>query len=113
MLPLIKPVIQVTIVDDSKVVKCDAHCGAEWTSLQTITLASQRIKQRFSDRVQLEYLDLAEFTNSRRALELKRLADNKNLSLPLLVIGSESRISGPFDIRQLLDAIETELEIRP
>ena len=112
MLLLAKPGVQITIVDNSKVVECDAHCGAEWASAQTVDLAGQRIKERFGDRVQLEYLDLAESTSDQRALELKQRINGENLSLPLLIIDGEPRISGRFDIRQLLDAIEAELEIR-
>ena len=56
---MIKQDIQVTIVEDSKVEKCHAHCGVDWSSVETIALASQRIKDRFGDNIQLEYLDLS------------------------------------------------------
>ena len=111
MLPLIKHTIQVTIVDDSKGEKCDAHCGVDWSSVEAITLASQRIKDRFGDKIQLEYLDLSKPVDNRNALELIRGIKNKDLSLPLLLISGESRISGQFDIRLLLDAINAELEL--
>ena len=112
MLPLIKYTIQVTIVDDSKGEKCDAHCGVDWSSVEAITLANQRIKDRFSDKIQLEYLDLSKPIVNRRALELIQGIKNKNLSLPLLLIDGEPRISGQFDIRLLLDAINAELELK-
>jgi hypothetical protein len=35
------------------------------------------------------------------------------LPLPLLIINGEPRISGQFDIRFLLYAIDTEIEIKP
>ena len=111
MLPLIKHTVQVTIVDDSKGEKCDAHCGADWSSVETITLASQRIKDRFGDKTQLEYLDLSKPVDNRHALELIQGIKNKDLSLPLLLINGEPRISGQFDIRLLLDAINAELEL--
>ncbi len=111
MLPLIKHTIQVTIVDDSRGEKCDAHCGVDWSSVEAITLASQRIKDRFGDKMQLEYLDLSKSVANRHALELIQGIKNKNLSLPLLLINGESRISGQFDIRLLLDAINAELEL--
>jgi len=109
---LTKPDIQITIVDDSKGEKCDAHCGADWASAQVIDLAGQRIKERFGDKVKLEYIDLAESMADHHALELKQQFKAKNLPLPLLVINGEPRISGPFDIRQLLDAIDAECEIK-
>ena len=111
MLPLIKHTIQVTIVDDSKSEKCDAHCGVDWSSVEAITLASQRIKDRFGDKIQLEYLDLSTPIANRHALELIQGIKNKDLSLPLLLTKGNPRISGEFDIRLLLDAINAELEL--
>jgi hypothetical protein len=37
---------------------------------------------------------------------------DKDLSLPLLIIDGQTRISGQFDIRQLIDAINAEVEIK-
>ena len=111
MLPLIKHTIQVIIADDSKGEKCDAHCGADWSSVEAVTLASQRIKGRFGDKIQLEYLDLSKAIDNRRTLEFIQGIKNKDLSLPLLLINGEPRISGQFDIRLLLDAINAELEL--
>ena len=108
---MIKPVIQITILDDSKGEKCDAHCGVDWSSAETIALASQRIKDRFSNRIELQYLDLAKPMTTRQALKLKRQIRNKNLALPLLIINGEPRISGQFDIRLLLDAFDAEIKI--
>ena len=112
MLPLIKHTIQVSIIDDSKGEKCDARCGVDWSSVEVITLASQRIRDRFGDKMQLEYLDLSKPIANRHALELFQGAKNKELSLPLLLIDGKPRISGQFDIRLLLDAINAELELK-
>jgi len=111
MLPLIKHTIQVTIVDDSKGEKCDAHCGVDWSSVEAITLASQRIKDGFGDKIQLEYLDLSKPIANRHDLELVQGITNKDLSLQLLLINGKPSISGQFDIRLLLDAIKAELEL--
>lgn len=108
---MIEHSIQIVIVDDSKGEKCDAHCGVDWSSDEVIALARQQIKERFGGRVQLEYLDLSKPMVGHRALELNQAIRNKNLSLPLLLINGEPRISGEFDIRLLLDVIETEVEI--
>ena len=110
MPPLIKHIIQITIIDDSMGEKCDAHCGADWSSAEVLALASQRIKERFGDKIKLQYLDLSRIAN-HHALELSQRFGNKNLSLPLLVINGQIRISGQFDIRMLLDAIDAEIEI--
>ena len=109
---LIKQTIQITIVDDSKGEKCEAHCGVGWSSAEAIALANQRIRDRFGDKMQLEYLDLSKPVANHRSLELSQEVRNKNLSLPLLLINGEARISGQFDIRLLLDAIDAETEIK-
>ena len=109
---MIKHTIQIIIVDDTKGEKCDAHCGVDWSSVEAIALANQRIKDRFGDKIQLEYLDLSKPVAKHHALELNQRFKNKNLSLPLLLINGEPRISGQFDIRLLLDAIDAEMEIK-
>lgn len=106
---LSKQDIQIVIINDSKGERCDIDCGVDWSSVEAITLARQRIKDRFGDRVQLDYIDLSKPV-SDRVLELNQRI--KDLPLPLLVINGESRISGQFDIRLLLDAIDAEIEIR-
>lgn len=111
MLPLVKPVMQIIVVDDSQGEKCDARCGVDWSSAKAIALANQRIKDRFSDRIKLKYFDLSRPMTTRQALKLKQQIRNENLTLPALIINGEPRISGQFDIRQLLDAIDAEIEI--
>jgi len=112
MLPLVKQTIQITIIDDSKGEKCEAHCGVDWSSAEAIALANQRIRDRFGDKIQLEYLDLSKPVANRHSLKLSQEVKNKNLSLPLLLINGKPRISGQFDNRLLLDAIEAEAEIK-
>ena len=112
MMPLDDIAVQVTIVDDSRRKKCDFRCGIDWSSDEVIVQANDRIKDRFGSEIKLDYLDLAEPVTNRRALELSRKASKEELPLPLLVIDGQSRISGEFDIRLLIDAIETELDIK-
>ncbi len=104
-------VIQITILGDSSREECDASCGEDWSSPEVITLARQRIKDGFGDKVRLEYLELSKVTANRQVLEWSQVIRSKNLAVPLLLINGEPRISGQFDIRQLLDAIEAEIEI--
>lgn len=109
MLPLDK--IQIIIVDDSQGEKCDAHCGIDWSSAEVVALVSNRIKERFGNKVKLNYLDLSEPVTNHHAIELKQRVREEKLPLPLLVINGQLRISGQFDIRMLLDAIDAELEV--
>ena len=108
---LVKRIIQITIMDESSREKCEAGCGVDWSSPEAIALASQRIKDRFGDKIQLEYLKLSKDMANHDALEWDEVIRSKNLSLPLLLINGQPRISGQFDIRQLLDTIEAEIEI--
>ncbi len=103
--------IQIVIVDDGKGELCDAKCGLDWSSVEAITLAGRQIKDRFGEEIKLEYLDLSQSAAHTLALELNEDIKNKNLLLPLLLINGQPRISGQFDIRQLLDVIEAEIEI--
>ncbi len=111
MTPLIKHTIQITIIDDSRREECEAECGVDWSSPETTALASQRIKNRFGDKLQLAYLDLAKTVANHDALEWNEIINNRNLSLPLLLLNGQLRISGQFNLRQLLDTIEAEIEI--
>ena len=111
MKSLVKRDIQITIIDDSNGERCEVNCGVDWSSAEVVLLARQRIKDRFGDKVQLEYIDLSNVMNGRRALELSQTI--KDLPLPLLVINGGPRVSGQFDIRMLLDAIDAEMEIEP
>jgi len=103
--------IRVTIIynSKSKSEECDAYCGVDWASPEAATVVSQRVKERFGDRIQMEYLDLSE--PNRLAVKLKPAIERESL-LPSLVIGGRTRISGQFDIRHLLDAIEVEIETK-
>jgi disulfide oxidoreductase YuzD len=101
--------IQISILNDKRKVSCEANCGIDWSSPEAITLASQQIKERFDKETNLEYLELAHANTSVQKWENRIKTDN--LALPLLIINGQLRISGPFDIRQLLDTIEAEIEI--
>ncbi|MFC1940286.1 hypothetical protein ACFLXO_06355 [Chloroflexota bacterium] len=103
--------IQITIIDDRRRRECDADCGTDWSSAEAIALAGQQIEDRFGAKIKLSYLDLSQPTAEPYAQERSREIENKNLPLPLLLINGQPRISGHFDIRQLLDAIEAEMEM--
>lgn len=106
-----KDVIQITILGDSSREECDASCGEDWSSPEVIALARHRIKDGFGNKVRLEYLSLSKATANHQVLEWSQVIKSKSLAVPLLLINGDPRISGRFDIRQLLDAIEAEIEI--
>lgn len=105
--------LQVTIVDYvGRANKCDIDCGENWSSPESIALARQRVKTRFSEGIRLEYVDLSGSGVANISSELRQKIRDDILPLPLLIINGEPRISGQFDIRMLLDAVEAEMEIR-
>ena len=103
--------ITVIIADDTRKRECDISCGEDWSSTDTITLARWQIKERFGTGIKLEYRDLGRTSDERQVLEWNKKIKEENLSVPLLLINNNLRISGQFDIRQLMNAIETEIEI--
>ncbi len=112
MPPLVNDPIQIAIVTDGISEACGVDCGADWSSPETQALAQQRAKERFGDRIRLEFVTMAEDKADKRMVKLKQQIENDNLNLPLLLIEGEPIISGQFDIRLVLDAINAELEIR-
>ena len=108
---MIKPTIQATIFDDSSRKECEAGCGVKWSEPEAITLARQQIKDRFDEEIELNYFDLAKATANLETLEWGQTIKKQNLPLPLLILNDQPRISGYFDFRQLIDAIEVETEL--
>ena len=105
--------IEIIILDNRKLAECDAGCGIDWSKEEAMTLAGQRLAGRFGDGVQLKYVDLAGPVVDNHILQLQQKVRDENLPLPLLLVNGQPRISGLFDIRMLLEAVETEIEIRP
>ena len=104
--------IQVTVFDNSKGEKCEGRCGLDLSSPEAVESITELLKKLYGERVQLEYLDLAEPSISNSHPEIVERIRVENLSLPLLLINGKLRISGYFDIRQLQSAIQIEMEIR-
>ena len=111
MPPSADSAIRITVLDDRRSEECQVGCGIDWASPETMALVSQRIKDAFGDRVEIEYLNMFQTETSLDMLQWKEVIQNKNLLSPLLLLNGQLRLSGPFDIRQLVEAIEVETEI--
>ncbi|MFC1900470.1 hypothetical protein ACFLYN_02640 [Chloroflexota bacterium] len=103
--------LKITILGGNTQDECDAGCGEDWSSQESITLAMGRIKERFGEDIPLEYIDISVTADDKDMGEWNEMIKSRNLSLPLLLLNGEPRISGQFDIRQLLDVIEIEREV--
>jgi thioredoxin 1 len=73
--------------------------------------AAGLIRERFGDDVSIELIDLTDGDSGDRAKEWTEKIEKRNLSLPLLLVDGQVRISGQFDIRQLTGVIEIEKEL--
>lgn len=105
--------MKITILDDSSAkTTCEGHCGTDWSSAEELALARRRIGERFGSGIRLDYLDLSKEPGRGESLELKEMVEREKTSLPLLLVNSQPRISGQFDMRQLLDVIEAEMEVK-
>ena len=98
-------------MDESGRKDCDAGCGTDWSSPEALALATRQVKDRFGDEAALDYLDLANETGDSQANDWRQKIREKNLSVPLLLINGHLRIAGQFDIRQVIDAVEAEMEM--
>lgn len=103
--------MHVIIIDDTSIESCEAHCGVDWSAEENIKLAGQRITERFSDRIDVQYIDLSKSYFEKQARQWQSKIKTEHLNLPLLVINGRVRISGQFDVRMLLDSIDAEREI--
>ncbi|MBI4284510.1 MAG: hypothetical protein HY670_01240 [Chloroflexi bacterium] len=104
-----KAPLTVTIAASRQAESCEAACGLDWTAAENAALARQRVKERFGERVQMEFLDLS---SGGPAAPLAERVKREELSLPLLLVDGAVRISGNFDFRLLLDTIDAGLEMR-
>jgi disulfide oxidoreductase YuzD len=103
--------IQVTIINDPARQDCDASCGIDWSLRESLELAEEQVRNRFGERVCLTYLDLTGKEKVDSLIEWGEKIVSEKLSVPLLILNGRLRITGNFDIRQMLDVIEAELEI--
>ncbi len=99
--------LRMTIVNDSSQKVCEADC-IDWSKAETLVEAKLKVLQTFGDRAELDYVDLPKSKNN---LLVKRMRQaTEGMPLPVLMANGKPRIAGQFDLRQLLDIIETELE---
>ena len=101
--------VKITIVDDtSSSSRCGAGCGTDWSKTESIETAREEIRDRFGKRASLDYVDLV--APSKPAVARKVRSTVKGMPIPVLLANGRPRIAGEFDVRQILDVIEADLE---
>lgn len=98
-----KPAVRLTIIGNSQAPLCQVECGPDWSLPETLGQARQAIRRRFGRRVAIEYADAAKCKMS--------LPAPGDASYPLLIVDSSVRLAGQFDLRQLIDVAQAELEM--
>lgn len=101
--------IQALIVFDSTAKSCEAACGLNWADANNLNILKKRLKERLGDRIAVEFLDVS--VESDRERQIKTEIVLENLTLPVLFVDRTVRISGEFDMRQVLDAVEAAIEL--
>ena len=104
-------VLKIDIIDDTSRRDCDFDCGTDWSSQEAVVLANQQIKSRFGAETHLAYNDLSRMSPDNKTARWRRTIRERGLSVPLLLINGHLRIAGQFDIRQIIDAVEAEMEM--
>lgn len=94
---------RVEIIWDSRLKACDVDCGADWMQPEVMQEARQALERRFGESVTLAFVGAAagDATHQYRT----------DRGMPMLAINGTVRLYGRFDLRQMMDAVETEREI--
>ena len=101
----------ITILNDSRVKKCDAGCGVNWSKKEEIDIAREQIKRQLHDDFVLEYKDMANASVAKIFLPIIQKARKADIFYPVLIINGDIRISGDFDLRMLTDMIDAAREL--
>jgi len=100
----------VTVVDDATSPKCEARCGLDLSSPETLKSTAEVLRKLFGSRVKLEYATLDAIQGGPLA-EVAEKVKRGDLSLPLLLINGKPRVSGYFDLHLLQESIQAEIEM--
>ncbi len=102
--------ITVTVVDDTTSPKCEARCGLDLSSPETLKSTADVLRKLFGGRVKLECAGLDAIQAGPLA-EIGEKLKSGDLVLPLLLINGKPRISGYFDLHSLQEVIQAEIEM--
>jgi hypothetical protein len=93
--------LNIKIIGNHRKSLCQAECGSDWSNPDVQSRMKTILQEKFGDQIMIDYYDI-----EGSGQQLK-----ENDKFPILMINGQIRISGPFDMRQLIDIIETQLEL--
>jgi hypothetical protein len=96
--------LAVEVVIDGSTKACSAGCGADWSLPATQRRARRALSRAFGKEVKLTFTDVTR----NRSVALNYGRESR---LPLLILDGSLRLAGEFDVRQLVDAVQTEREL--
>lgn len=82
----------------------------DWMKGENQALARREVTRKHGDEVVVDFMDIRTSAASAAQTELIRRVQAQNPPFPVLLLNGNPRITGPFDVRMLLDMIETELD---
>lgn len=104
------PTIRVTIYEDSQREQCSGGCGMDCSAAETQQFIKEHLKQLYGEMIKVEHVDLAAPSCDQSHIEFAQSIKARDFMLPLVLINGKPRLSGYFDMRQLKEAIQTEIE---
>ena len=105
-----QPRILVTVVDEAASPKCEARCGLDLSSPETLKSTTDVVRKLFGNRVKIQHISLAAIETGALS-EIAGRVKSGDLVLPLLLINGKPRISGYFDLHSLQEVIQAEIEM--
>ncbi|MDP2920081.1 MAG: hypothetical protein Q8O43_07690 [Dehalococcoidia bacterium] len=96
--------LNIEIVTDKNQPACAENCGTDWSQPEALANVREQLLKLFGNRVRLKHTIVSNAEDHRRRL-------GKSPGFPLLLANGEVRLSGQFDLRQVIDIAQTQLEM--
>ena len=93
--------IHVEIVGADKQASCHTECTIDWSQSEIQIQARNELRKRFGKHIKLDFISMEDAND--------KLIHEKDF--PLLLMNDQIRMSGQFDIKKLIEIIETQMEI--
>jgi hypothetical protein len=91
-------ILHVDIISGNQNALCQNKCGLDWSDPEVQKQVSGELMKKFGDCVQIKYTGTVS----------PKISGAGNY---LLIIDGQVRLSGAFDKHELIEMIETELEV--
>lgn len=97
---MIEP-IRIEIITGKQSTLCKKDCGTDWSRTEIQIQVRKDIRKRFGNQVRVDF---------KLSDEIDEQTEKENND-PVLLINGQNRLAGQFDIRQVMDILEIQMEI--